>query len=66
MPGRLAQLEERRPYKAEVAGPRPAAPTTSIVVIGKNGLAGRQQLSGQCRKGGGELSIGANLKYIDY
>ncbi len=27
-PGRLAQLEERRPYKAKVAGPRPAAPTT--------------------------------------
>jgi hypothetical protein len=25
--GRLAQLEERRPYKAKVAGSRPAAPT---------------------------------------
>ena len=27
--GRLAQLAERRPYKAKVGGSRPSAPTTS-------------------------------------
>jgi hypothetical protein len=30
MVGRLAQLEERRPYKAKVAGSRPAAPTKDV------------------------------------
>ena len=34
--GRLAQLEERRPYKAKVAGSSPAAPTTKPQVKGRD------------------------------
>ena len=32
--GRLAQLEERRPYKAEVGGSKPSAPTTRTFTPG--------------------------------
>ena len=39
--GRLAQLEERRSYKAEVGGSSPSAPTTmqtvTLVLIGDSG-----------------------------
>src|SRR5205814_5700814 len=37
--GRLAQLEERRPYKAEVGGSKPSAPTVKGQVSAMFGLS---------------------------
>ena len=44
MPGRIAQLEERGPYKAEVPGSIPGPPTRKIISANSLGIFGSESL----------------------
>ena len=57
--GRLAQLEERRPYKAKVAGSSPAAPTRIAT-----GIA--QRCRGDARSTTRRLCAGGNMERRPY
>ena len=52
MIGCLAQLVERRPYKANVGGSTPSAPTTLIQVAGQFGVVVQLVRIPACHAGG--------------
>ena len=64
MLGRLAQLEERRPYKAKVAGSRPAAPTTSIRFSLRGGPAGATSVARLAQSGEAGNCLLARLELL--